>query len=485
MLLQTLSWTHLTANAAPLLILAVAGLMTLMLGLWNQRRAFDLAVVGVLGAIVALIPQWRGTVGALPQALFYFDGLAWVGGALILLALGLTLILSPTYLRARRLPLAEFAALILFAAVGMWCMVATHHLALIFVGIETLSIASYVMAAYHRREATSLEAGIKYFVLGSIAASFLLFGMALLYAGTGSLDLFAIQAVRSDALTPMAWNYVRIGLACLMVGFAFKIAAVPFQFWTPDVYSGAPLPVTAFFATGVKAGAFIALLRLVQSVVALNDGSVTECLWWLAVATMVIGNLAALAQDDMKRMLAYSSIAHAGYALIAIVLASRGESGVVAPLLLYLFAYTLMTLGAFAVLLTMSPADRETTQVSTVAGLAYRRPAVAALFSVFLLSLAGMPPTVGFSGKYYLFQTAVAADEIPLVIVAVLSSVVSVAYYVRPIVMMYFRAPAETVVPTFRLAFGTRVVLAVAVLGVLAAGLFPSRIVALLGNSVR
>lgn len=485
MLLQTLSWSHLAANAAPLLILAGAGLLTLMVGLWNQRRAFDVAIVGVLGAAVALIPQWRGIVGALPQALFYFDGLAWIGGAIILLALGLTLVLAPPYLRARGLPLAEFSALILFAAVGMWCMVATHHLALIFVGIETLSIASYILAAYHRQEPTSLEAGIKYFVLGSIAAAFLLFGMALLYAGTGSLDLFAITAVHADSLTPMAWNYVRIGIACLLVGFAFKIAAVPFQFWTPDVYSGAPLPVTAFFATGVKAGAFIALLRVVQAVVPLNDGSVTACLWWLAVATMVLGNLAALAQDDMKRMLAYSSVAHAGYALIAVVLASRGEAGVVAPLLLYLFAYTLMTVGAFAVLLAVSPAHRETTQLSTVAGLAHRRPALAALFSVFLLSLAGMPPTVGFFGKYYLFQTAVAADEIPLVIVAVLSSVVSVAYYVQPIVMMYFRAPAESVTPAARLSFGTRFVLVVAVLGVLAAGILPSRLVAFLGQSLR
>lgn len=478
--LQTMDWMQLTTLTLPLLVLVGVALVVLLLDLLPRRASGGFVLIGIVAVAVLASRQWALAAAPVPIALLYFDRVSWIGALLVLGIAFCTLCVAPRYLRARELPRGEFSALLLFGVVGLWIMMATHHLALLFVGIETLSLAAYVLAAYHRREPRSIEAGIKYFLLGAVGAAFLLFGLAFLYGGAGTLDLLQIATLRDLTLVPDASQlYLKIGVACLLVGFAFKISAFPFQFWTPDVYTGAPLPVTAFFATAVKAGAFIALWRIALAVAPIVGATWQPLFWGAAVATMCIGNLMALTQEDMKRMLAYSSIAHAGYALIALVIMGS-DATVVASLLFYLIAYSLMTLGTFAVLQALGRGDQEETTLGRVAGLASRRPGLAAVYALFLFSLAGFPPTIGFFAKYYLFTQAMAAGATWLVIIAVLNSVVSVAYYVQPIVVMYFRPQPEGALELSPLDRGLRVVLAITGLGVLGWGLFPASLLKLL-----
>lgn len=487
--LLTTEWGTLAHVALPLLLLCGLAMVILALDLSRHPVAHNsvvpLAFCGTVLALWLIFPRWIAADTPTAVALWYFDRLAWVGSGIVLGVTALTTLLSPHYLHHRQLPRGEYFALLLFGVVGLVCMMATHHLVMIFVGIETLSIAAYVLAAYHRTERRSIEAGLKYFLMGAVASAFLLFGMAFLYGATGSLDLLEYH-MQGISVSQAEHLYLLLGVAFILVGFAFKLAAVPFQWWAPDVYAGAPLPVTAFFATGVKAGAFIALWRVMDGIVSLSGESWVPVLWWIAVLSMTIGNLAALAQRDMKRMLAYSSIAHAGYALIALVASHAGDPGVVSSLLFYLIAYSVMTIGAFAVLIAISPPDAEMTTIDRVAGLAGRHPALAAIFSIFLLSLSGIPPTIGFFGKYYLFQAAIGAGETVLVVIAVLNSVASVAYYVRPVVFMYFR-PEPGGAPAFvpgGLTAGVRAVLFLTLLVVLLYGLFPSSLLTVLRHSV-
>ncbi len=488
-------WLLMLSQSLPLLVLLATAVLVLSAGLCGccsrttnheSRITIYLSLIGIIAAAVLVVPRWQAATTPVQLSLWYFDRLAWVAGEIILGATLLVVLLSSSYLRARQFIKAEFLALVLLGAFGMWCMVATQHLLMIFLGIEILSLAAYVLAAYARAEPTSIEAGLKYFLMGSVASAFLLFGIAFLYGGTGSLDLLAMQKLNIMSIEGAERLYLLIGVASLLVGMAFKIAAVPFQWWAPDVYSGAPLPVTAFFATGVKAAAFLALWRIAVGVSVVTGPAWHSLLWWMAVSTILVGNLAALTQDDVKRMLAYSSIAHAGYALIALVIAPSELHIALAALLLYLLGYTVMTIGAFAVLIALNPAGSERTSLADLTGLGVRRPGLALLLAIFLFSLAGIPPTIGFFGKYFLFQAAVAAGEVKLVLIAVLGSVISVAYYVRPIVVMYFRtdaAPLGNIHPP--LSRGVRAVLALTLLAVLALGLFPSPLLQWLWASVR
>lgn len=481
--LYSIHWIDVAGHAVPILFLLGLATILLLADLWwrehDRSPLVAATVIGLLFTMGLAWVRWGEAVAPKGVAMLHFDRLTWMGGMIFLLAAILTVIPAMHYLRDRCLPIGEFVALLLFGVAGMWLMIATTHLLMIFLGLETLSLSAYVLAGYHRADRRSIEAGIKYFLLGAVAAAFFLFGLAFLYGGTGALDLMVIGQIANDATTPIARLYTMLGIALVIVGIGFKVAAVPFQFWTPDVYEGAPLPVTAFFATGVKAGAFIVFLRLAEGLSSVADLPWREVVWGLAVATMTMGNLAALAQEDMKRMLAYSSIAHAGYALIAIVTASG------ASLLFYLVAYTIMTIGAFVAIGALGTATQERTALSHVAGLGSRRPWLAAVLAVFLLSLAGVPPTVGFFAKYYLFQAAVGAGQLWLVILAVLNSVLSVAYYVRPIVAMYFR-PAPDNAPTgFAIPLGINGILILTLAGVLCLGLFPTPLLALLVQTVR
>lgn len=474
---------QLASEAVPILFLVGLATVILIADLWwrEQTKAPLTAIVTLgLGFTMALAwSKWERAGLPRAAALLYFDRITWMGGLVVLAATLLAYVSAVSYVRARDLPIGEFSALLLYGAAGMWLMIATTHLLMVFLGLETLSLAAYVLAGFHRTERRSIEAAIKYFLLGAIAAAFLLFGLAFLYGGTASLDLLEIARVVGAGQLPLDRLYTMTGAAFLTIGLGFKIAAVPFQFWTPDVYEGAPLPVTAFFATGVKAGAFVVLLRVAQQLLPAMPVPWEGVLWFLAIATMTVGNLAALIQEDVKRMLAYSSIAHAGYALIAIGIVGAPS------LFFYLIAYTVMTIGAFTVLIALSRETREETDLAVFTGLATRQPWLAAAMAVFLLSLAGVPPTIGFFAKYYLFQAAVGAGQVGIVIIAVLNSVVSVAYYIRPIIAMYFRrapegAPLPVVAP-----LGVNLVLACTGVAVIALGLFPGPLLAILLQTAR
>ncbi|MBI2346545.1 MAG: NADH-quinone oxidoreductase subunit N, partial [Deltaproteobacteria bacterium] len=381
----SIPWIQLVSHAVPILFLCALATVILVADLWwREHDRTPLLGAAVIGCLFAA----------------GFDRLTWMGGIVVLIAAALTICAAGAYLRERRLPMGEFLALFLYGVAGIWLMIATTNLLMIFIGLETLSLSAYVLAAFHRAERRSVEAGIKYFLLGSVAAAFLLFGIAFLYGGTGTTDLQAMAQVIGGTQGAMERVYSVIGAALILVGLGFKIAAVPFQFWTPDVYEGAPLPVTAFFATGVKAGAFLVLWRAAEALTTLGGPAWTSVVTVLAVATMTVGNCAALMQEDVKRMLAYSSIAHAGYALIGVLVMGG------APLLFYLTAYTVMTMGAFAVVIALGTEAKERTAIFAFAGLGSDRPWLAAAMTLFLLSLAGVPPTVGFFAKYYLFQAA-------------------------------------------------------------------------------
>ncbi|MBM4119210.1 NADH-quinone oxidoreductase subunit N, partial [bacterium] len=385
---------------APAIVLVLAALLVLLVELPRRRAGrgegwLAEAICG-LGLLVAAALVWQrwgapgatGFGGRFVQDAFatYFD--------LLFLGIGAaTLLMALPYLRREALPRLEFLALLLFAITGMLLMVGATELITFFLALELLSMALYVLAGYQRGQARSVEAAIKYFLLGAFASALLLMGMALHWGATGSLALHAAAPVGpGGAHSPLLAS---AGFWLILVGLAFKVSAVPFHFWTADVYEGSPAPVAALMATGTKAAAFAALLRLLGPGLAPPAAEWTPVLWWLAVLTMSVGSVMAIVQSNLKRMLAFSSVAHAGYLLVAVVTATPGATR---ALLFYLVAYTLMNLGAFAVLGLVGRKGEEYQSIYDYAGLARRQPWLALLMSVFLFALAGIPPTVGFTG---------------------------------------------------------------------------------------
>ena len=370
----------------------------------------------------------------------------------------------------------EFYALLLFATSGATILAQATNLVALFIGLETLSIPAYIMAASMRRDPRSAEAGFKYFVLGAFATGFLVYGMALLYGASGSLQLSAIAEVAAR----VTWTgnvYFVVGSLLMIVGLSFKIAAVPFHMWAPDVYQGAPTAATAFFATAVKAAAFAALLRvLFMALPALRIGTPgLEQAGWayllqgIAILTMTVANLVALVQNDVKRMLAYSSIAHAGYLLVGLM-AQQGGGGAI---LFYLAAYTFMTVGGFALVAYFEHKDGGTT-LAEYAGVGRRHPMAAVALTIFLFSMAGIPPTAGFFGKFYLFKAAVDEGLVNLVVIAVLNSMVSAYYYLRVMIAMYMEPAPDEKGHTPRPSAPIAVAVGVCLLMVLAMGVYPS-----------
>jgi NADH-quinone oxidoreductase subunit N len=428
-------------------------------------------IVGVLGlaaTIAVAVSLWlaggptagfNDTMRADPYALFF--------AVVLSVGAGFTVLMSIDYLHDHPMAGGDYYALVLLSTCGMILMAAANDLVVIFLALEIMSVAVYVLAGILRADRRSNEAAIKYFFLGAFASGFLLYGTAFLFGASGSTQLDAIaRAVAAKPHDP----FVLLGLALLLVGFGFKVAMVPFHGWTPDVYEGAPTTVTAFMAVGVKAAAFAAFARVLAVAFGSAAASWTGLLWVVSALTMTVGNVTAITQRNVKRMLAYSSIAHAGYALIGLVAGTR-EGG--AALCLYLAVYTLMNLGAFSVLIALGRRGEPCETLDDLAGLGFRQPILGIAMTIFMLSLAGVPPMAGFAGKLALFGAAVDAGYVGLVVIAVLNSVVSVYYYLGVLVQMYMAEGTRDVVPPARRPALFATILATMIL-VLLVGIAPS-----------
>jgi len=456
---------------APAAILAVTGFVLMLLDLLPPRgRREHMAFVGLAGVVIALVSAvllWGSDVTGF-QGMAVLDNLTLFATLVIGYATGLVLLESIDYLKRRGMESGEFYILVLFAAAGMVIMAGANDLIVVFLGLETMSLALYVLAGFFRTEIQAGEASMKYFLLGAFASGFFLYGIALIYGATASTNLDKIGA----ALKAGAGRdpLLLIGFALLLVGFGFKISAVPFHMWTADVYEGAPTSVTAFIASGSKAAAFAALLRLLLESLRPLQGEWTWLFWVLAALSMTLGNVVAIAQQNLKRMLAYSSIAHVGYMLVGIV-AGGGLGG--GSVLFYLLVYTFTIAGAFGIILLLERSGEEAVGIGDTAGLATRHPLAALALALFLLSLVGIPPTAGFVGKFYLFGAAVRSGYVWLAVIGVLNSAAAAYYYLRIIVNMYMRepeGPPAVIMPSFAGALAV----AVALWGVIQLGIFPA-----------
>ncbi len=465
----------------PILCVTLAGLVVLLAEAFRSRDEKmpigGLAIIGLVGAGIASILLWDrntesfGAVTADNFALFV---------NLVLVVVGiLTVVFSADTVERDRLPAGEYYAVLLFAIVGMMLMGQATDLLVIFLALETMSIAVYVLTGIRRDQQQSTEAAFKYFLLGAFASSFFLYGIAFLYGTTGTTNIDELStriAAQSMSGNPM----ILLGIGLLIVGFGFKVAAVPFHMWSPDAYEGAPAVVTGFMSTGVKAAAMAAFVRVFLKGLDPMIADWAPVLWWIAAATMIIGTVVGMAQTSLKRMLAYSSIAHAGYLLAGLV---AGNEVGKAAILFYLAAYALTNLGAFGVIALLGTRERANDDLRDYAGLWYSHPALATLMTFFLLSLGGFPPTAGFIAKWYIFSAAVGSGYYGLAIIGVLSSVVSVFFYLRIVVMMYMteRDARPVPAPISRMAMAG---LMVAMLGVLYLGVLPTRLIELAQQSI-
>ena len=428
-----------------------------------------LAFVGTLAAMLALVPM-AGNRGQWYSNLWIVDDYNVFFSFIFLLIAAVTTLTSLDYLRRENINHAEFYALLLFATAGMLMMAGSNELVMVFLGLEILSIATYVLAGFRRTDLRSNEAALKYFLLGSFSSAFFLYGTALIFGATGSTNLLAIaEALRVNTVQP---GLVYLSAALMLIALCFKVAVAPFHIWTPDVYEGAPTPVTGFMSVGPKAAGFAVLFRVFLTAFPTIEERWASALWLIAALTMVLGNVIALVQPNIKRMLAYSSIAHAGYVAVAVAAASR-KGGSAA--LFYLLAYSLMNLGAFAIVTILSRTEDKLVHLSDYAGLAARRPGLAAVLSLFLLSLAGIPGTAGFAGKFFIFRAAVESNLVWLAIIGVMTTVVSFYYYLYVIVQMYMREPAEEFAD-LHIAGSLKLALAVSAIGTLYLGILPARI---------
>jgi len=439
--------------------------------------ALTLAVLaGALGG--TLSGGVPGADAASFGGMYLYDGFTRFVFALLLVASLLAALVAAAQRSLEEAPAGEYYGLILFATSGMMLMAATRNLLMMFVGLEIFSLSLYVLAGYVRTRLEGNEASLKYFLLGSFASGFLLYGMALVYGATGSVDLMEIAKRLAENPASRSVAFL-LGLGFIVVGLGFKVAAVPFYMWTPDVYEGAPTAVTAFMSVGPKAAAFAAFFRILLTTAPAAGADLEAILWIMAVLTMTVANAVAIWQQNIKRMLAYSSIAHAGYLLVALV-AARAEGALAASgFLFYMLVYAFMNMGAFGVVVAtgLSGAE-ERVRIDDYAGMGFSRPGLAAAMAVFMVSLAGIPPTGGFVAKFYVFSAAVKAGYVWLAVIAVLNSVVAVYYYLRLVVVMYMREPeGDGPAPLVLAGPGWPYALAalvVAVLGTLNLGIFPS-----------
>ena len=460
----------------PEMIMIVIGTLIMvlepLLGGNKKNSLSGLTVLGFIAALVAAVMA-NGSPGTSFSNMLIVDGFGTFFRVLVIGVGILTVLSSAQYLKREHAASAEYYALLLFSVTGQCVMATANELIMIFIGLEISSIATYILAGYLRDDKRNNEAALKYFLLGSFATAFLLYGIAWIYGTAGTTNLMDI---RTYLLTPgVHRNLVLAGTAAalMFVGFAFKVSAAPFQVWAPDVYQGAPAPVTLFMSAGPKAAAFAVFLRVFMTAFEPITSRWEPFVWSSALLTMVIGNFAALSQTNIKRLLAYSSIAHAGYIMVAI--ASHSQIGIAAAMF-YLAAYALMNIGAFAVITHFSRQGEKFLEVEDLAGLGWKQPVTAALFTIFLLSLIGVPLTAGFFGKFYIFKAALDANLIWLSVLGLLNSAVAAYYYLRILVVMYMHEPGESTVTLQPLGAGIAATLWATALGTLILGIFPSLI---------
>ena len=488
---------------APELIICGIGVLVMLVDAFvrpTQRWITGgLSLAGILGAAVASVWMWTTWDAGTPvndfNGMIVFDELRLSFTLIFLLVSALTILISMVWVENEKLPAGEFHSLLLFATAGMMLMASGNDLVIIFLGLEILSIATYVMCGFRRTDLRSNESSLKYFILGSFSSAFLLYGIALIYGATttltglpGTTNITAIAERLDTARYP---ELLLAGAAMMLVGFGFKIATAPFHVWTPDVYEGAPTPVTAFMAAGPKAAGFASFLRVFifafpfvaagTSLPAQANAAWVSALTVLAMLTMTIGNVVAIVQNNVKRMLAYSSIAHAGYALVGFVAAGATGDAVIknealGSVSFYMLTYAVMNLGAFAVVTLIARSNDKRTEVEDYNGIGFRAPVLSFALSLFLLSLLGLPLTAGFMGKIAVFRSALNVGFYGLVVVAVLNTAVSAYYYLRLIIVMFFRERTTEWTPP-RVPVAVAVALVITVVGVLYLGLFPDRVI--------
>ena len=479
----------------PELVVAFAGVAVMLYDSFFPKDRVTSGVISLAGLAVAmylLITMWSPeTMGSSAwNGMIVHDNLRLGFSVVFLLVTALTILISTVWVEREDVPVGEYHALLMFATFGMMLMASGNDLVVIFLGLETLSIATYVMAGLRRGDLKSNESAMKYFILGSFASAFLLYGMALVYGATGSTNITQIAASITAANFPAL---LLIGGAMMLVGFGFKIASVPFHIWTPDVYEGAPAPVTGFMAAGPKAAAFASFIRVfvlgfpfiagIQASNYLHESWMTA-LSVMAILTMTVGNVAAIMQNNVKRMLAYSSIAHAGYALVGFIGAGAAKPGAaqdaaIASVAFYMLTYAVTNLGAFTVISLLAQRNDRRAEFDDYAGIGFKSPVLSFALSLFMLSLLGLPLTAGFMGKVLVFRPALEAGNVMLtilVVVAVVNTAISAYYYLRMIVVMFFRERTTDWVEP-KVSFALSAALLIAVVGVFYLGIFSNGII--------
>jgi NADH-quinone oxidoreductase subunit N len=493
-LLQVVNPNVNVTSILPEIIVAAAGILVMLYDCFAPKQRVvtgAISVIGIILSTIVLLTLWSGNYDFTNawNGMIVFDNLRLSFTLVMLFVSAMTILISTVWTEREDVPIGEYHSLLLFATVGMMFMASGNDMVIIFLGLETLSLATYVMAGLRKTDLKSNESALKYFILGSFASAFLLYGMALIYGATAATNITEISAKIGTANFPAL---LLIGGAMLLIGFGFKIATVPFHVWTPDVYEGAPSPVTAFMAAGPKAAGFASFLRVFvlgfpivagASATSYLHDSWVSALALMAILTMVVGNIAAIVQNNVKRMLAYSSIAHAGYALVGFVGAGvaatvEKRDAAITAVAFYLLTYAVTNLGAFAIVTLLGDKNDRRTDFEDYNGIGFKAPVLAFTLSLFMLSLLGMPLTAGFIGKIMVFRPALEANE-PLltimVVVAVISTAISAYYYLRLIVVMFFKERlTEWAAP--RISAAIAVVLIITVLGVFYLGLFSDRV---------
>ena len=464
---MTINWQLLM----PELIIILTFILVVIFDLFNSLRKTFTAWLTIIGSAIALYVSISmlslGTEGTEFSNMIQVDKYSLFFNVIFLVSTILVVLISMNYLGRQDRRQGEYYLLILLATLGMMLMASGNELIVVFLGLELMSLSLYVLAGYFRRSMASSEAGMKYLLLGAFASGFFLYGIALIYGGAGTTSIPKIaSALTVGSTSPL----LLAGMFLLIVGFGFKVALVPFHQWAPDVYEGAPTSIAAFISAGPKAAGFAAFLRIFMDALQNIQSEWIVVVTILAALTMTIGNLAAIAQRNIKRMLAYSSIAHAGYVLVG--LAAANKDGI-SSAMFYLFVYCIMNIGAFGAVILARTEDGESLMISDYAGLGFKKPLLALFMTLMLLSLAGFPPTAGFVGKFYIFRSAIEAGQIWLVIIGAINTAISAFYYLRVVVAMYMREP-EAELDFLAYPRILIIALTLAAIGVVLIGILPS-----------